>query len=225
METGIVSLGLDGRWDLTELSELSSVYTQLYSLVFSLQPDEEVGFLDDQLDYIYTKFPWRGGYSAVDFYQNLYHRVPAKYRPKVVAIQYGSPGHIDLSEVLVVAGTIAALVRLVASSADRIHNTYRNIQKGSQDHKLSKINVKKEELKLSARQIRFVRESVDELATAMNLRDAERATLEGRTQGNELAQLKILSSYYRRVKKLVDLHLKGKLFLDEVERDKSRRRH
>jgi hypothetical protein len=213
METGIARLGLDGEWELNDLSDLTSVYTQLYALVFSLSPAEDI-FRDERIDYVYTKFPWRGGYSAVNFYNNLYHLIPVKYRPKVDSIHYSSPGHIDLVEVIAVAATIAATVRFVASAVNHAHETYRRIQKGSQDHKLSKINVKKEELQLSEAKLRFVRTSVEELSKVLNLTAKERRVLERRAQGKELAELKIISSYYRRVKKLVDLHLKGKLFLD-----------
>jgi hypothetical protein len=120
----------------------------------------------------------------------------------------------DLVEVVAVAASIAATVKFVASAVNQAHETYRRIQKGSQDHKLSKINVKKEALELSERQLRFIRTSAEGLSKVLNLTAKERRVLERRAQGKELAELKILSSYYRRVKKLVDLHLKGKLFLD-----------
>lgn len=213
METGTVRLELDGKWELTDLADLTSVYTQLYSITYSLQPVESRR-LNENLDDIYTKFPWRGGYSAVNFYERLFYQIPPKERPKLESIRYNSPGHIDLMEVVAVAAMIAATVRFVAASVNRIHDTYRRIQKASQDYKLGKINVKQEELKLSEAQLKFVREAVDEMNRAMNLSRQEQEILAHRTDGNELAQLKILNSYYRRIKKLVDLQLKGKLFMD-----------
>jgi hypothetical protein len=213
METGIVRLELDGKWDLTDLSKLTSVYTQLYSISYSLQPIESRR-LDEDMDEIYTKFPWRGGYSAVNFYERLFYQIPPKERPKLESIHYSSPGHMELMEVVTVAAMIAATVRFIAGSVNQIHDTYRRIQKASQDYKLGKINVKQEELKLSESQLRFIREAIDEMSRALNLTREERRLLAKRTDGNDLAQLKILSSYYRRIKKLVDLHLEGKLFME-----------
>ena len=212
METGIIRLRLDGRWELADLSELTSVYEQLYSVAYSLQPAD--GRRDEKLDEIYTKFPWRGGYSAVNFYERLFYQVSPGERPKIASIRYSSPGHIDLMEVVAVAASIAAVVRFVAMSVDRAHDTYRRIQKASHDYKLSKISAKQEELKLSEAQLKFIREAVEEMSRVLNLSRGERNVLAKRTDGNQLAELKILSSYYRRIKKLVDLYIQDKLFLD-----------
>lgn len=213
METGVVRLNLDGRWELTDLSELTSVYTQLYSIAYSLQPAESQR-LNENLNEIYTKFPWRGGYSAVNFYERLFYQIPPKERPKLESIRYNSPGHMDLTEAIAVAASIAAVVKFVAMSVNQIHETYRRIQKGSHDYKLSKISVKNEELKLSKAQLEFVREARKEMSDALNLSQQEREVLARRANGNELAELKILNSFYRRIKKLVDLHREGKLFMD-----------
>lgn len=213
METGIVRLRLDGKWELTDLSDLTSVYTQLYSIAYSLQPAENRR-LDENLDEIYTKFPWRGGYSAVNFYERLFFQIPQKERPKLESIRYSSPGHMDLMEVVVVAATISATVKFIAMAVNRVHDTYRRIQKASQDHKLGKINVKQEELKLSEAQLRFIRAAVQDMSQALNLSRQEQEMLTKRVDSNELAKLKILNSYYRRIKRLVDLHVKGKLFME-----------
>src|SRR5688500_8691733 len=97
LQTSKTKLLLNGRWNLEELSETTKGYTQLYGFAFSL--------LDDlpqdpriQMDYLYARFPWRGGYSTVNFFNQLFHKIPPKLRPEVERIQYASPGFIELSE-------------------------------------------------------------------------------------------------------------------------------
>jgi len=45
---------------------------------------------------VYAKYPWRGGFSALNFYQSLYAKIPYEQRPQIEEIQYASPGHIKL---------------------------------------------------------------------------------------------------------------------------------
>ena len=62
-----IKLHIDERWELTDLNMLTRVYIQVYGLLYSL----DVAYKEEEIKYIYRKYPWRGGYSAVNFYQNL----------------------------------------------------------------------------------------------------------------------------------------------------------
>ncbi len=120
LETKKTHLGLDGRWDLEELSDTTKDYIQLYGFAYSLLPDLPVA-RKEEIDYIYGKFPWRGGYSTVNFFNQLFHKIPPKLRPEVQRIQYASPGFIELTELLVVSGTVAAIIFTVCKSLKSVH--------------------------------------------------------------------------------------------------------
>ncbi len=80
MEVDNIKLYIDGRWELTDLNVLTRVYIQLYGLLYSLDVTDD--YLDDEIQYIYGKYPWRGGFSAVNFYQNLFAKMPREYKPR-----------------------------------------------------------------------------------------------------------------------------------------------
>ena len=211
-------LRLDGRWNLEELSEATRDYTQLYGFAYSLLPDLPLA-RREEIDYIYGKFPWRGGYSTVNFFNQLFHKIPPKLRPEVERIQYASPGFIELSELLLVAVTVAGIVKAVCSAINAAHDTYRKIQKGSVDHELAKINLVKEELELTQRQIAFCESSAKQLVQVFGLTEAQEQLIDKRVQGNPVMKLKILLSVFRRVEPLAEKQNEGKLEVTGKESD------
>ena len=218
LETTKTKLRLGGSWNLEELSEATKDYIQLYGFAYSLLPD-----LPDarrsEVDHIYGKFPWRGGYSTVNFFNQLFHKIPPKLRPNVERIRYASPGFIELQEVLVVAISVAAIVKAVCASVAMAHDTYRKIQKSSVEHKLTKIDLTNKELDLTQRQLTFCEFEAKKLAKIFGLSEAQEALLDQKVQGNPIVKLKILLSVYRRVEPLAEKQTQGKLNITAEKSD------
>lgn len=196
-------IGLDGRWNLEQLSDITREYIQLYGFAYSLVPDLPSSRINE-IDYIYGKFPWRGGFSTVNFFAQLFHKIPSHLRPEVQKIQYASPGYIELTEILAVAGTVAAIVKAVCVSINSAHDTYRNIQKASATHELSKVNLAQEQLKLTQVQIEFCTDSSEKLSKVLGLTEAQDALIDAKVQGNKVMKMKILLSVFRRAHPLAE---------------------
>lgn len=209
-EAKTTQLELDGRWALEELSDTTKDYIQLYGFAYSLVPDLPTA-RREEIDYIYGKFPWRGGYSTVNFFNQLFHKIPPKLRPEVQRIQYASPGFIELTELLAVAVTVAGIVTTVCKSLSSVHELYRSIQKASVDHELSKINLAKEDLDLTLRQITFCEKSSKSLVKAFGLTEEQEQLIDQKVLGNPVMKLKILLSVFRRVEPLAKKQAEGKL--------------
>jgi len=175
---------------LEELSNMIKEYIQLYGFAYSIAPDLPVA-RRQEIDYIYGKFPWRGGYSTVNFFNQLFHKIPPRLRPEVEKIQYASPGFIQLTEILTVAVTVAGIIAAVCGSLKSVHDLYRSIQKGSVDHKLTKINLAKEDLELKQRQIEFCEKSSKSLVKAFGLSEAQEGLIDQKVQGNPAMKLKM----------------------------------
>lgn len=203
-------LRLDGRWGLEELSETAKDYIQLYGFAYSLIPNLPRS-RRDELEYIYAKFPWRGGYSTVNFFNQLFHKIPPRLRPEIQRIQYASPGFIELTEIAVVAASVAGIVKMVCSSIDVAHDTYRKIQKASVEHKLSRINLANKELEFSQKQIDFCEDSSKKLVKLFGLTEAQEEIIDQRVQGSPIMKLKMLLSVFRRVEPLAKKQSEGKL--------------
>jgi len=218
MQSTKTKLQLDGRWNLEELSEATEDYTQLYGFAYSLLADLPTA-RREEIDYIYRKFPWRGGYSTVNFFNQLFHKIPPKLRPEVQRIQYASPGFIELSEILLVAGTVAGIVKAVCSSIDNAHETYRKIQKGSIEHELAKISLTNKRLHLAQSKSTFCKSASKSLVDMFSLTEVQEQLLEQKVQGSQIMKLKILLSVYRRVEPLAKKQNEGKIKITGEESD------
>jgi len=214
MELGYAYLKLDKDWDMQDLADLSRLYTQCYSLVYSLsgfKVESDDKHVIDWFQGTYAKYPWRGGYSALNFYNSLYSKIPYEQRPQIKEIQYASPGHIKLKEAALVAALLAGIVTAVTASFDQIHNSYNKVQKGMSERKLTKLDVELKELQLEKEQLEFIRESKDIILKQMNIPQIMQEELNRRSGGNELIQLKILMSFHRRIEPIAQMQLMEKL--------------
>jgi hypothetical protein len=223
MESGKAYLRIDKRWNMEELAELSKLYYQCYSLMYSLSPfqvDSDDQRVVDWFKGIYSKFPWRGGFSTVNFYFSLFSKIPYEGRPNITRIQYASPGFIELQEAVVVASSVATIVAAIAVSFEKVHDLFHKIQIGISERKLARMKVALSELELDSAQLKFIRESKAQLLEAMNVSVEMKLELTRRCDGNELMELKILMSLYRRAEPLAKMQLEGKLKVELPSRKK-----
>lgn len=214
----VTRIGLDGRWNLEELSEITRQYIQLYGFAYSLIPNLPSSNLNE-IDYIYGKFPWQGGFSTVNFFNQLFHKIPCNLRPEVQKIQYASPGFIELTEILEVAGIVATIVKTLCYSINKAHETYRNIQKASTEHKLSKINLLHEELRLTQAQDEFCAKSAKELSETLGITREQDTLIEQKVLGNNVMKLKIFLSVFRRAYPLAEKQINQKLRITGVRNE------
>ena len=162
VKSDVTRLELDGRWDFEDLTQVSREYIQLYGFAYS--PLSTLSSArQGEIDYIYGKFPWRGGFSTVNFFHQLFHKIPTALRPKVRSIQYASPGFIELQAILAVAVIVAGIVAAVCKSISVAHKTYRDIQKATAEHKLTQIDIAKKEVELTQTQIEFCKNASKDL--------------------------------------------------------------
>jgi hypothetical protein len=86
---------IDGSWDLHDLYQFPHTYTQIYSVLFVLEEDLPTA-RQMRRAHIFSSYPWRGGYSAVNWYNSLYYMISNDERPQIIAMRYESPGWLDL---------------------------------------------------------------------------------------------------------------------------------
>lgn len=220
LEAKTTQLELDGRWGLEELSDTIKDYIQLYGFAYSLIPDLSSA-KQSEINYIYGKFPWRGGFSTVNFFNQLFHKIPQGLRPEVKKIQYASPGFIELTELLAAATIVATIVGAICRSIKSVHDLYRDIQKASIAHKLSQINLANEELNATEKQLEFCERSSNSLIKAFDLTKDQENLINQRAHGNPIMKLKILLSVYRRAYPLAEKQSEKKLKISGKEKSQS----
>ena len=81
---GSRTLKVDGGWEFLELSNFGRQYVHIYSLIHALKAAAGTsGDHEKRLRWAFRAFPWRGGWSSVNFFQSLVDAVPNKHRPRI----------------------------------------------------------------------------------------------------------------------------------------------
>jgi hypothetical protein len=197
---------IDKRWSLEDLYIYPRAYEQVYFAFEALLPTDDK-WVDSRIERAFRAFPWQGGYSAVNFYNQLKHATPKSSRPVVTEMRYASPGFIELYLSLPLAVHIASAVTAVAGSILACNKVYNQIYTDLQRRKLLRMEVEQKKIELTRDEIDLVVDSSEILANMMGIDSAD--AIHNRT-GNPLISLKILLSVYRRIRTLAEYQNKSK---------------
>jgi hypothetical protein len=216
MAEGIYRIQLGGRWSLEDLYQFPHIFSQSYSFEYAFNEQEEIRDID-RLAHAFSSYPWEGGYSAVNFYRVLYGQVPPRFRPDVKSVRYESPGWMDLQLVLEPAKAVGMTVAVVAGAVIATARAYNDVYKGLRERELLRLKTARSRLRLSRDEIEFAVTSSQKIVNIMGFKNlAELNTL---TNNNPLAGLKILMSYYRRIRTLVEFAESEKATFPEQDED------
>ena len=215
---GKTRLSLDGDWGLLELSGFGRQYVQVYSFLYAIEygaPPEDLD--DDPFGFnrvlrAFRVFPWAGGWSSVGFYKSLQVSVPKEHRPRIVAIEYASPGYIELGVALPIAWALSGLVRHCCTSIKAVSETYYQIRKNAQELKLLRTKVGRADLELEREKLKFAEEAAERLGAAMDFKGMDDLR---RLTDHPVVRLKILMSLFRRVRDLAKLQDSDQIKFDK----------
>src|SRR6516225_9356101 len=168
MENGKHRIQIAGDWSLEDLYVFPRAYEQCYFMYLGILADGTESD-DERIARAYEVFPWQGGYSAVDFYDQLKFAVPRNKRPRINCIEYASPGFIELSLAVMVALTIERVVRSLCNSELNINDTYTHIYKDLQERKLLKIKTENEIRELTRSERDILESHANTLSSALGI--------------------------------------------------------
>lgn len=154
------------------------------------------------------EYPWRGGYSALNFFRGIYARLPLPYRPKVIEMAYASPGFIEIAGY---CAAFAFVVRTATVGASRILAVAREIENDIQKRKLNKL----EERQRNAH-VGFIEHALQQLTFQMQLPSNATKRLGEITDKDAWSQLKIELSIARRIGKLAEYEQGGIATLEDA---------
>ncbi|MBZ9862170.1 hypothetical protein [Mesorhizobium sp. CA12] len=205
-ESGSYSISIDGRWSLEDLYKFPRAYEQVYFAMEAVLPSEIPGE-EQRIFRAFRAYPWRGGYSAVNFYNQLKYATPPHRRPTVASIRYSSPGWIELIVNQPLAYHVGVIIMAVAGGIKYCNSVYHRIYTDMQNRQLLRMEVELKRVSVTAEELKIVAESADEMARLVGLPSAD--ALHART-GDPLISLKILFSIFRRVRLLAEYKDNGK---------------
>ena len=207
-ETYILDIPIDGRWDLNDLAKFPNKYVDAYAFLFAVRcSTSEIDA--DHISGLFHRYPWRGGYSSVRFYDDLYRTIPRPQRITVREIRYASPGLIRIEANQDLTDQLRALVM-------RLNENWRDIKSSAQElqNAMSErgfLGTSNYEVEVSSADREFLAQSCANLATAMQFQGLSVVnSLCGR---NWVATAKIFLSFYRRLFDLSDFFETGKASL------------
>ncbi|MCA3182384.1 MAG: hypothetical protein INH13_01965 [Cupriavidus sp.] len=197
-----VDIGIDGRWDIEDLADypqkLSAPYGFLYAMVHATRDGT------NRVSTTFRRYPWRGGYSTVMFFKDLYDAIPKGKRVVIQKIHYASPGTITLQAMEKVMTGLHASVAHVNDKVAR--DSYRELRRGLSNLKV--LGKAPWEVDLDEAGKAFVAASCQELARAIEFKQLQH--LHSLTGGKWDYTAKYLLSYYRRLDELSDFYESGK---------------
>jgi len=196
---------LDGEWSLAEFYELPHAYSQVYAFVYALESPD--GIEDYGAVLRYADYPWRGGFSSFNFYRQLQEAVPGEDRPRIISIQYASPGWMELSLAVGAALSIRTIIKAFIASASELDSLYHKIYKNIHDRRLMNVEARQAVLKLKDEELRFLEGSIKRLARLLKIPASEVLLAQSE---NPVARIKMLLSLFRRVETLAEYEKKGK---------------
>ena len=199
---------MDGPWELLDLSYFSRPYVQVYSLLYACHVSTQPEDSDAQIHYAFNAFPWKGGWSVVGFYDSLRRAIPRIHQPRIVSINYASPGYIDLTMIVAVALSIKLTVDFVCDAIDRVDATYTSLHKSASERRILRKDVR------TVRDVdddndRFAHDASATLLDHMGLLDL--LYIIDEITRSPIATLKIVFSLYRRVRNLARLRRSNKI--------------
>jgi hypothetical protein len=200
---------IDRQWSLDDLHVFPKAYEQVYYAYEALLPKPDQ-MIDQRIARAFHAFPWRGGYSAVNFYNQLKFATPKRERPTVRAIKYNSPGFIELSLNISLALEIAAAVVTIAGSIGACNKLYHQIYTDSQKRKLLSLDLRSREIELANQELDFIIESNQKLSNLLQITSPDAIE---ELSPHPLIAMKIMLSVYRRSRILAEYQENGKVNL------------
>lgn len=197
METGTHKIYIDGKWDIYDLHIFPYRYAQIYSFLYALSAAENPKSLFMQAS---QHYPWRGGYSTINYYFEIYGLIPEAERPQIKRLEYASPGFIELGAVVLLVTQIDRILTSAFSSWNKLDAIYDEIQKRNRKRRKEEIKLKELERKAKEEDAKFAIKKCKELAEVLGLENPERLN---KLNADPVIRLKILLSFYRRLRRLL----------------------
>lgn len=196
-------------WTLKDLYVYPHAYEQCYAFVYCL--DTELSARDQEaIDYAFSRYPWKGGYSYVNIYSVLQRQVPVRARARIKSFHKASPGWIDLLLNIDVAKDVAKSVAVLSGAGVTAVAAYKKAYTLLASIKTEREKARLQQLQLRQQQIKSLRASCDELAKVLGFKSL--TDLHKRT-GDPEVSLKLLSAHYRRMTTLLEYQSEGKAML------------
>ena len=197
----IRSIVIDGKWGIGDLKQFPGLIQDVYAFAYSLKSDKPA--IRSRLKSLYEKYPWRGGFSTINFFNDIYGAIPRKEEARISSIKYASEGELRVEVNKDIAQYLGVIINEMISS-DEIHDSYREVHKNLKEKKW--LGRSARDFQLSPGQEKYLKGVIVDFAKKLGLSDrVDHITF--LAKDDPLATIKILLSFYRKMARL-DLYIR-----------------
>jgi hypothetical protein len=200
---------VDGNWEISDFNDLYGGFSDLYSFTDGLEKFEDPNTAAEVRRTIVRAFDkqWQGGGSYGSFYRSMRGAQAPSERIGLSGFEYHSPGFVDLEGRADLLNSVTNVLQEFGRKQVELAKGYKDLYNYLQVNKL-----------LSLPADRFDRRSP--LAKSIEQRAAEFSevlpaskweTLMRLAGGDQLVAAKVLLSLYRRINRLNDFQLQGRV--------------
>lgn len=212
----VLEVAIDGQWDIPDFGAFSERTSECYSFLYSIdalkssatQPARHTRFLEE-----FKKYPWKGGGSPLNFYNDLYSYLPANDRLAVQKIKYASPGHIEIRGNTDIFDELTTALSVLSKHYILASDRYRRLHQYLAHQKLLSAS----SIRGTVEQQQAIKRYLDELAPAIGFRHTEQVL--AYAEGNWVVCAKIILSFFRRLSKLFQFYAEGRASLGQTENE------
>ncbi|WP_445217744.1 hypothetical protein ACKWRH_38135 [Bradyrhizobium sp. Pa8] len=206
-QLGIITVPVDGAWDIEDLRALAESLSETYGLFYPLvAQDDDVR---KQLQDLVRKQFWSGDIDTRHFGQWLYRAIPKEESLKLKSFTYHSPGAMELSGVLVVLLLLSRVARSWIATGSAFIDLWAKVDKFFERRKSLRRPKKKFEVSDDlAEGSDEARALVLQAGHMLGFDDASCEVLIG-VAGNPISALKYLVAAANEARKLADLEREG----------------
>jgi hypothetical protein len=199
-------VNIDGQWEISDLKAFSDSVQDCYSFGFALLGAAGKA-TTKKINSLFHKHPWRGGFSSVNFFKELYHNIPNEDRAGIKQIAYASPGEIKFYMNGDVADSTRELVNLINEEDSQSLKAYKLTHRHLQD--MGWLGKSASDVQLSAQELENLGVVLESSCEAIGIADSTHHILE-LAGGDPLSAIKMVLAYHRRLQALADYVATGK---------------
>jgi len=199
-------VNIDGQWEISDLRKFADLVQDCYSFGFALL-GAAGGAATKKINSLFHKHPWRGGFSSVNFFKELYNNIPTEDRAGIRKIEYASPGEIEFYMNGDVADSIRELVNGINEDKSPAREAYKKAYGRLQN--LGWLSKSDTDITLSVQDIFELTTLLEESCKAFGLEDHTDHIL-SLASNDPLSAVKIVLAYFRRLQGLADYVATGK---------------
>lgn len=205
----VMDIPIDGRWDMHDLAQFPNKYADTYAFLFAVtrEPPPRQSAANEPFAELFQRYPWRGGYSSVSFYNDLYRAIPRQQKLKIREIRYASPGFIRIEASAMLTAHIRDMVVCLNENWRATKDAYKELHDGLSER--SFLGVSRYEMTPSASDKVFAQRACEKLSVEMRFLHLQRVYR--LCDDDWISTAKILLSFYRRVDELAEFYDSGKV--------------